>query len=247
MLQNVPVVRDGKLISTFFSTPICHLSDLRSNATVVEQINNDKYYAGLFMASTQRKKTGERQLEIIQATRDILTSEGYHKLTLRNVANRVGIKLASLQYHFSNRADLIRALVEEVSVHYQSKVRDLLKIEPGIDLRLQIDQGIRSELDNHKFLEENQFFNQMMAMAIDEPAAREMIDDFYQGLWTVASDLLLELNPSLEEEERLNRSAHLISLVEGSGFFISSPRLCGKLPDSYYDHIVNSITKLLLE
>ncbi len=41
------------------------------------------------MASTKRKATGERRLEIVQAARDILISEDFHKLTLGNVANKV--------------------------------------------------------------------------------------------------------------------------------------------------------------
>jgi AcrR family transcriptional regulator len=199
------------------------------------------------MTSTKRKATGERQLEIIQAARDILTSEGFHKLTLRNVASRVGIKLASLQYHFKNRAALIGALIQQASEYELSRARNMLKIEPGVDPRLQIDQGIRLALDDHKSVEENQFYNQMMAMAIEEPAAQELMDDFYLRFWTIGSDLLLELNPSLDEEERLNRSAQILSLVEGSGLLIGSPRLRGKLPDSYYDQIVNSVIKLMFE
>ncbi|MDX1778901.1 MAG: hypothetical protein R3339_08460, partial [Thermodesulfobacteriota bacterium] len=78
-------------------------------------------------------------------------------------------------------------------------------------------------------------------------AAQDSIDDFYQRLWTIVSNLLLELNPSLDEDDRLNRSAHIVSLVEGCGYFISSPRLYGKLPDSYYDHITNWINKLVFE
>jgi AcrR family transcriptional regulator len=199
------------------------------------------------MASTKRKATGERKQEIVQAARDILVSEGFHKLTLRNVANRVGIKLGSLQYHYKNRAALIGALVEQASEYELSRARNLLKIEPEVDPRLQIDQGIRSALDDHKSKEESQFFDQMMAMAIEEPAAQELIDDYYHELWTIWSDLLLKLNPALDAEERLNRSAQVVSLVDGSSVLIGSPRLCGKLPDSYYDHIVNSVIKLVLE
>ena len=199
------------------------------------------------MAPTKRKATSERQLEIVQAAREILVSEGFHKLTLRSVANKVGIKLASLQYHYKNRAALIGALVEKASEYELSRARNLLKIEPGVDPRLQIDQVIRSALDDHKSKEENQFFNQMMAMAIEEPAAQEMIDDYYHELWSIWSDLLLKLNPSLDEEERLNRSAQVVSLVDGSSFLIDNPLLYGKLPDSYYDHIVNSVIKLVFE
>jgi AcrR family transcriptional regulator len=199
------------------------------------------------MASTKRKTTGERQLEILQTARDILVSEGFHKLTLRNIAKKIGINLSSLQYHFKNRATLIEALFEQASEYYQSETRNWLNIEPGADAKLKIEQGVRFALDEHKSKESTQFFIQMMAMAIEEPAAREFIDDFYQGIWTITSNQLLKLNPSLTEEERLNRSAHMISLVEGCVFLIGSPRLCGNLPDSYYDHVVNSVINLLLE
>ncbi len=199
------------------------------------------------MTATKRKTTGERRLEIIQVARDILTSEGFHKLTLRNIANQVGIKLASLQYHFKNRAALIEALIEQASENDLSRAKNLLQIEQGEDPRLQIDQGIRIELDEHKSKEENQFFNQMMAMAIEEPAAQELIDDYYQRLWAIVGDILLKFNPSLGEEECLNSSAQILSLLEGSGFLIGSLRLCKKLPDSYYDHIVNAIIKLMFE
>lgn len=199
------------------------------------------------MASTKRKATSERQIEIVQAAREILVSEGFHKLTLRSVANRVGIKLASLQYHFASRAVLIQALIGQASDYYQSRINELLELDFGVVPQQKLEQAIRSMLDDHKSQEENHFFSQLMAMTIEEPAAQELIDDFYQRLWTTGSDLLLELNPSLDEDERLNRSAHLVSLVEGCGFFISSPRLCGKLPDSYYDHIINWVKKIVFE
>ena len=199
------------------------------------------------MASTKRKATSERQQEIVQAAREILVSEGFHKLTLRSVANRVGIKLASLQYHFASRAVLIQALIGQASDYYQSRINKLFELDFGVVPQQKLEQAIRSMLDDHKSQEESHFFSQLMAMTIEEPAAQELIDDFYQRLWTTGCDLLLELNPSLDEDERLNRSAHLVSLVEGCGFFISSPRLCGKLPDSYYDHIINWVKKIVFE
>ncbi len=41
------------------------------------------------MASTKRKATGERRLEIVQAARDILIFEGFHKQTLRMLPIRL--------------------------------------------------------------------------------------------------------------------------------------------------------------
>ena len=59
--------------------------------------------------TTQRKPPLERKLQILASARHILVSQGYHKLTMRNLANEVGIKLASLQYHYKSREDLLIA------------------------------------------------------------------------------------------------------------------------------------------
>ncbi len=199
------------------------------------------------MPATKRKATAERRLEILQTARDILITEGFHKLTLRNIAKKIGINLSSLQHHFKNRTALIEALIEHAYEYDMTRVRNMFKFEDGVDHRLQINQLIRSWLDLHKSMEKNQLVNQIVAMAIEEPAAQELIDDYYQRIWDIMSDLMLKFNPSMDEEERLNRSAQILSLVEGSGFLIGSLRLYPKLPESYYDHIVNSVIKLMFD
>ena len=198
------------------------------------------------MASTKRKPPNERRSEIIQTAREILISEGFHKLTLRYVAKKVGIKLASLQYHFSIRAKLIEALVKEASDYYQYKLNELLTLDLSVDPEAKITEAVRFILDDHKSLENTLFFNQLYAMAIEEQAAQDLIDGFYQQFWTMVSDALLALNTRLSREERLNRGAHIVALLEGCGFFLGSQRLRRKLPKTFYNHIEHWVIKLVL-
>ena len=44
----------------------------------------------------------------------LITEEGYGEFSLRKVAARNGIKLASLQYHFKTREALLDAVLEQV-------------------------------------------------------------------------------------------------------------------------------------
>ena len=199
------------------------------------------------MASAKRKPSAERRLEIIETAQEILVSEGFHKLTLRNVAKKVGIKLASLQYHYSNRAVLVKAVFEQATAHYDSKITKFLSMDLTVQPKLMIAEGVKILLDDHKSEEENQFFYQIMAMAVEEKAAQEVIDDYYQKIWTMSENLLLQFNPSLDQEERINRSAQIISMVDGCVFFIGSKRLHRKLPDSFYEQIQNWVVKLVFE
>ncbi len=42
---------------------------------------------------------------------------------MRNLANEVGIKLASLQYHYKNREDLLIALIDKTAEFYDLRLQ----------------------------------------------------------------------------------------------------------------------------
>ena len=195
-------------------------------------------YARLIM-TTQRKTPLERKLQILDSARHILLSQGYHKLTMRNLANEVGIKLASLQYHYKNREDLLIALVEKTAEFYdlrlQSFQQQLMKNDQSYDIFL--SQVIDDFLADHRDPELNKMFSQLQALAMDEPKAEEMLAKSYKAIWQQVATLLLSANPKLSKTERIIRSAMIISMLEGSGLFISSDTLYKELPASFNKRI----------
>jgi len=70
--------------------------------------------------------------DIIEAALDALASGGYQALTMRGVARRLGVSLASLQYHHATKADLWRAAIDgffadAADHHGQVDVADLAR------------------------------------------------------------------------------------------------------------------------
>ena len=55
------------------------------------------------------KDTRDRILEVAL---DLFIEEGYEKVSLREVAERVGVTKAALYYHFSSKEEILKALVE---------------------------------------------------------------------------------------------------------------------------------------
>lgn len=52
------------------------------------------------------------KLKIIEAAREVLLSEGYHNLSLRKIARKVGTSATSIYLHFEGKNDLIHCLIE---------------------------------------------------------------------------------------------------------------------------------------
>jgi len=193
----------------------------------------------LWIMTTQRKPPLERKLQILTSARHILVSQGYHKLTMRNLANEVGIKLASLQYHYKSREDLLIALVERTAEFYDQRLQSLqhqvMNNDQSSDVFL--GQMIDNFLADHRDPEHNTVFSQLQALAMDEPKAEEMLAKSYRGIWQQVATLLLSMNPKLTKTERAIRSAMIISMLEGSGLFISSDTLYKDLPASFNKRI----------
>ena len=57
---------------------------------------------------------GERRDELLDAAEQVLTRGGPQALTLQAVADEAGVSKGGLLYHFSNKSELVRGLVERL-------------------------------------------------------------------------------------------------------------------------------------
>ncbi len=66
------------------------------------------------MFETTTEKQSDRRIQIINAAHDLIAEKGFEGLRVREVAERVGINIATLHYYFSSKEDLIRAIVQTI-------------------------------------------------------------------------------------------------------------------------------------
>ncbi|MEM9705976.1 MAG: TetR family transcriptional regulator, partial [Pseudomonadota bacterium] len=88
------------------------------------------------MARIAKKKAKDRRAEIVSAAQSILANDGAGALTLRAIANEVGIKLASLQYYFPTYAALVEALVDKTVETYSEGLRFRIDKDLSAEARL---------------------------------------------------------------------------------------------------------------
>ena len=188
---------------------------------------------------TDRQRT--RKAEIVETARRILIEEGHHRLTMRNVAENVGIKLASLQYYFHNKSDLITALMDLEKETYLSLVESLFG---AVDSSAS-DKAIAATLD--RLFEEYQdeqslnFNEQLWALSVGEPQSMDQYMDGYLDIWDSAVEMIGRFDPESTDDERRSRAVLIIALVDGLETFLSAEQLRRQLPDTMKE----SVSKLI--
>lgn len=68
-----------------------------------------------------------RAQEILKTAQGILAAEGYAGLSMRGVANHLGISLSTVQHYYQNKEALVEALLTHVMDLYQSAIADLMR------------------------------------------------------------------------------------------------------------------------
>jgi len=90
-------------------------------------------------------ETGSRRLILDHAAR-LLRNGGYHRATLREIAEAVGIRKASLYYHFASKEEIVEEVVNDgVRFVHEAVVAALAETE-GAAPRERLEAAIRAHL-----------------------------------------------------------------------------------------------------
>ncbi|MEB5699410.1 TetR/AcrR family transcriptional regulator [Klebsiella aerogenes] len=65
----------------------------------------------------------QKALEIMANTRELLTTGGYKSFSYADLAERVGIRKASIHHHFPGKEDLVMAVVQEYRAEAQAGMK----------------------------------------------------------------------------------------------------------------------------
>ena len=60
------------------------------------------------------------KLDILNASISIISLEGFEKLTLSTLADKLGVKKASIYYYFSSKDEIILSLYENAKKYYRA-------------------------------------------------------------------------------------------------------------------------------
>lgn len=160
----------------------------------------------------------DRRTEIIKAAIDLIVVQGYSCLTMRALAREVGMKLASLQYHFKTTDELMRAVVNHIGDAYD---RSFDAIRDGNEA-MTVRHIARFILDDTagKDLCSDRLWPQLWAMQQVEPHVSELVENIYAKYLSALEETLHHAGSSKPRADALC----LMAMLEGTTIFIGEGR-----------------------
>jgi AcrR family transcriptional regulator len=98
----------------------------------------------------ERQSTDIRQEQIKQAVIDIISSDGLKNLSIRNLAQRIGMSEGSIFRHFKTKKDIILSIFTDIQENFIGELRKIAwsDEEPSIRLFKYLNATIKYHIDN---------------------------------------------------------------------------------------------------
>ena len=169
------------------------------------------------------KTSKNRKGEIVAAAANLLAQQGEAGFSLREVAKVVGIKLASLQYHFPTRELLVTAVLNDVMDGYVDQVGAALETagdDPEEQLRIAAralcadsgGDGNQQRLEIH-----------LWSMALNDALVRDALDGSHREYIENICEMILAARPTIKAEEARRRAVVLARMYDGTMLFSDEP------------------------
>lgn len=154
--------------------------------------------------------------EVLDATERLVQERGLEGVTLRAVANEVGISVGNLQYYTPTRADLFAAVFQRVTDSFEAGAQAAVTSD---DPRKCLEQLLRYWLRTHLDPDQPLFWHLWAFSAHDAHAAKVM-SRMYRPLLAEVARLIRAANPALSRRAAHDAAAAIASMLEGSSIFL---------------------------
>ncbi len=169
------------------------------------------------MSSRLTAKGVSTRDRIVKAARQRLVDGGLEALVMRELAERLGIKLGNLQYYFRTRDDLILQVIEAEAA------RDLAAISGNLDCFDQPEEAfnaIVSDLVERWRGQSGVLFSLLGFLAAHNEPFRQLYRQIYLRFYEALESVLKGMNPELADEEITARVRLITALIDGSSMQI---------------------------
>jgi AcrR family transcriptional regulator len=160
----------------------------------------------------------ERQREILETALVIIAEDGYGNLTMRALARASGMKLGALQYHFSTRDDLLRALVDYIADELRERLDAATAGRDALSIR-ELAEFMLDDTVDEQYLTD-MLWPQLWAMEQVEPLVSELLEDVYAEYLTLIEQAVQRAGATNSRAEALC----LMSLLEAESLFAGKGR-----------------------
>lgn len=162
-----------------------------------------------------------RAREIAGIAGALLAEHGLERFSMRAVAERVGMSLAALQYHFPTFADLVRSMIDQrIDAYLDAGRTYLVGLED--DPQRAFATHINWYIADARSRATARFTAQFQALACTNDYAASALDGYMQLYRASLALFIGRVNPNLSHGEALRRGALIAAMLDGL-MIVASP------------------------
>lgn len=163
-------------------------------------------------------KTTPTAQKILKCLEDVALEKGLDALSMRDVARRANISLASLQYHYPSKDKLIDAFVHDIVSQLQAGIEEILALEqttPKLPLIVQylVDEALQGK--------ESSVLLMIWARALHNQTTEEALKEFFQSYQRGVQTLVQVDYPTISQPQAATAATLIVSMIEGLGTTLS--------------------------
>ena len=166
----------------------------------------------------------ERAGAILDVARVLLANDGYAALSMRSVAQQLGVSLSNVQHYYPSRDALIEALLVQTFDRYQAGIDERVA-RMGKDARLDLFKAVIDYfLDDLRDPIASGLFFEISALANRHPQASQLLDTMLTRARKTFRNLIKDIAPHMTLQQCEVRGALIVSQIVGTMLFISNTR-----------------------
>lgn len=193
------------------------------------------------LGTAVQKKGRERVEQILDAATELLVEEGYAQFTMRQLAERLGIRLSNLQYYFPSRAILIQKLLERFLDNYMWEISQFSVNRNGTPQQ-RVIEAIDYLLKDQKQETSCKIFWELWALSARNCEVAGVMHHFYRAYIDIFTEMLQDLKPEVPVRNTKQIAVLIVSMIEG----LSLMRGFGKEEDSFLEGIEEVMQRSVL-
>lgn len=171
--------------------------------------------------SWSHKGTPARIESILAAASEVLVRDGYTGFNLRKVAAAVGVRLATVQWHFPTREALLSAAIVKVLRDWGDGYQAIAtRSDLSAEARLMAMQAL--SLDYMEAPSTVPLLFEFFAASQHEAFVRKIVRSEYREYRKFFANLLRDIRPDLGDGELIAWATVIIAQIEGLIFFMQA-------------------------
>ncbi|MEJ6392015.1 TetR/AcrR family transcriptional regulator [Gymnodinialimonas sp. 2305UL16-5] len=154
-----------------------------------------------------------RRVEILSEARRVLLVDGYHSLSVRQVAAALGISVGNLQYYFPSKDDLVETVLTR-EIDTSLDIMQAAGWDPE-DVEASTRQAVRSLLLHHAS-DAGRFYTIAESLALHDPRFAQLKARGYAHVFHEVEQLVGARVPVLDSNQRKRLTRVLVALIDGA-------------------------------